>query len=62
PRVATVLAYLTHTAVPAHTLSQPATDPPTSVASRLVLCCDKFPWPVIIGPSTSSPSGASFYI
>ncbi|KAN0093434.1 hypothetical protein V8E55_004218 [Tylopilus felleus] len=62
PSSRTVLDRTTHTAVPAHTLSQPATDPPTPAASRLVLRSDKFPWPVIVGPSTSSPSGTGFYV
>ncbi|KAF8422345.1 hypothetical protein L210DRAFT_3633769 [Boletus edulis BED1] len=62
PSSRTVLDRTTHTAVPAHTLSQPATDPQTPAASHLVLRTDKFPWPVIVGPSTSSPSGTSFYI
>ncbi|KAF8431105.1 hypothetical protein L210DRAFT_3729048 [Boletus edulis BED1] len=62
PSSRTVLDRTRHTAVPTHTLSQPATDPPTPAASRLVLRSDKFPWPVIVGPSTSSPSGTSFYI
>ncbi|KAG9308206.1 hypothetical protein JVU11DRAFT_12219 [Chiua virens] len=62
PSSRTVLDRTTHTAVPAHTLSQPATDPPTPAASRLVLRSDKFPWPVVVGPSTSAPSGTGFYI
>lgn len=62
PSSRTVLDRTTHTAVPAHTLSQPATDPPTPASSRLVLRSDKFPWPVIVGPSTSSPSGTGFYV
>ncbi|KAH0826787.1 hypothetical protein J3R83DRAFT_5204 [Lanmaoa asiatica] len=62
PSSRTVLDRTTHTAVPAHTLSQPATDPPTPIPSRLVLRSDKFPWPVIVGPSTSSPSGTRFQV
>ena len=62
PSSRTVLDRTTHTAVPAHTLAQPATDPPTPATSRLVLRSDKFPWPVIVGPSTSSPGGTGFYV
>ncbi|KIJ59988.1 hypothetical protein HYDPIDRAFT_177648 [Hydnomerulius pinastri MD-312] len=60
PSSRTVLDRTTHTAVPAHTLSQPATDPPTPAAARIVLRSEKFPWPVVVGPSTSSSSG--FYV
>ncbi|KAK0472610.1 hypothetical protein IW261DRAFT_1507275 [Armillaria novae-zelandiae] len=38
----------TRTAIPTHTLSQPATDPAKSI--KLVLRCDRFPWPVIVYP------------
>ncbi|KIK97204.1 hypothetical protein PAXRUDRAFT_136803 [Paxillus rubicundulus Ve08.2h10] len=62
PSSRTVLDRTTHTAVPAHTLAQPATDPPTPASSRIVLRSDKFPWPVIVGPSSSSPSGSGFYV
>ncbi|KAH7908897.1 hypothetical protein BJ138DRAFT_304232 [Hygrophoropsis aurantiaca] len=61
PSSRTVLDRTTHSAVPAHTLSQPATDPPTPSSSRIVLRSDKFPWPVVVGPSSSS-SGSSFYV
>ncbi|KAK0209827.1 hypothetical protein IW262DRAFT_1468117 [Armillaria fumosa] len=40
----------TRTAVPTHTLAQPATDPPTF--TKLVMRCDKFPWPVVVSPSS----------
>ena len=51
PSGRTVLDRTTHSAIPSHTLSQPATDPPTPNNSRLVLRSDKFPWPVVVGPS-----------
>ncbi|KAI0783737.1 hypothetical protein C8Q75DRAFT_725389 [Abortiporus biennis] len=51
PSARTVLDRTTHSAIPSHTLSQPATDPPTPSSSRLVLRCDKFPWPIVVGPS-----------
>ncbi|KAK0201275.1 hypothetical protein DFS33DRAFT_1123015 [Desarmillaria ectypa] len=47
----------TRTAVPAHTLAQPATDPPTF--TKLVMRCDKFPWPVVVSPSSKV---GKFYI
>jgi hypothetical protein len=50
-------------AIPSHTLSQPATEPPTPVSARIVLRSDKFPWPVVVGPSnSSSKSGSKFFI
>ena len=51
----------THTAVPAHTLAPPATEPP---APRVVRRSDKFPWPVVVGGSSpkSKSAGARFYI
>ncbi|KAI6027053.1 hypothetical protein EDC04DRAFT_3142960 [Pisolithus marmoratus] len=58
PSSRTVLDRTTHMAVPAHTLAQPATDPPTPVSARLTLRSDKFLWPVVVGPS-SSGSGSS---
>ncbi|KAL0960286.1 hypothetical protein HGRIS_011913 [Hohenbuehelia grisea] len=54
PSTRTVLDRGTHAAVPAGTLSQPATQPPTT--SRLVLQSDKLPWPVIVSPSHVSTS------
>ena len=51
PSARTVLDRATQTAIPPHTLAQPATDPPTPSSSRLILRSDKFPWPVIVsGP------------
>ncbi|KAF7976652.1 hypothetical protein HWV62_5981 [Athelia sp. TMB] len=60
PSTRTILDRNTHLAVPSHTLAQPATDPPTSVSARIVLRSDKFPWPVVVGPS--SQSGSRFYL
>lgn len=58
PSSRTVLDRTTHMAVPAHTLAQPATDPPTPVSARLTLRSDKFPWPVVVGPSSSGSGGS----
>lgn len=49
PSARTVLDRATHSAIPAHTLAQPATDPPTPSSSRLILRSDKFPWTVVVG-------------
>ncbi|GBE88835.1 predicted protein [Sparassis crispa] len=62
PSARTVLDRATHSAIPAHTLAQPATEPATSAGSRLVLRSHKFPWPVIVGASSSSARGARFTI
>ncbi|GJE85409.1 hypothetical protein PsYK624_014880 [Phanerochaete sordida] len=68
PSARTVLDRATHSAIPAHTLAQPATDPPTPSSSKLILRSDKFPWPVIvsgsgprftIGPPKSGRSGSA---
>lgn len=58
PSTQTVVDRATNSPIPAHTLSQPATDPPTPATSRIVLRSDKFPWPVIVGPNLSSGSPA----
>ena len=58
PSARTVLDRATHSAIPSHTLSQPATDPPTMAGARLVLRSHKFPWPVIVTASHSSPTGS----
>ncbi|KAK7441530.1 hypothetical protein VKT23_016521 [Stygiomarasmius scandens] len=52
PSPQTVVDRTTRTAVPSHTLGQPATDPPTY--STLVLRSDKFPWPIVIQPAIAS--------
>lgn len=62
PSTRTVVDRTTHTAVPTHTLSQPATEPPTPSSARIILRSDKFPWPVVVGPSSSSKSGSKFYL
>ena len=59
PSTRTVVDRTTHTAVPAHTLAQPATEPP---APRVVLRSDKFPWPVVVGGSSSKSAGTRFYM
>lgn len=56
PSARTVLDRSMHSAIPSHTLSQPATDPPTPAGARLVLRSHKFPWPVIVTASHSSMS------
>ncbi|OCH93987.1 hypothetical protein OBBRIDRAFT_853569 [Obba rivulosa] len=55
PSARTVLDHATHSAIPAHTLAQPATDPPTPSSARLVLRSDRLPWPVAVGPGPSAP-------
>ncbi|KAL0564701.1 hypothetical protein V5O48_017341 [Marasmius crinis-equi] len=62
----TIVDRSTRTAVPSHTLGQPATDPPT--LGKLVLRSDKFPWAVVVhaGISSTNASGsksaAKFYL
>ncbi|KAF8631473.1 hypothetical protein AX15_002386 [Amanita polypyramis BW_CC] len=63
PSSRTVLDRSTLNPVPPHTLTQPATEPPTY--TRLVLRCEKLPWPVVVtSPSEngSNGSGSKFYI
>jgi len=64
PSTRTVVDRTTHIAVPTHTLSQPATEPPTPASARVILRSDRFPWPVIVGSSSSSKSGSGskFYL
>ena len=62
PSGRTVLDRATHSAIPSHTLSQPATDPPTPAGARLVLHSHKFPWPVVVTAShtaSASPRSSS---
>ncbi|KAI0261861.1 hypothetical protein BC834DRAFT_829629 [Gloeopeniophorella convolvens] len=56
PSARTVLDRTIHAPVPAVTLAQPATEPPTPASSRLVLRSPKLPWVVVIGPIGSTPS------
>lgn len=64
PSSRTVLDRSTLNPVPPHTLTQPATEPPTS--TRLVLRCEKLPWPVLVTSPTdsnaSSSGGSKFYV
>lgn len=60
PSSRTVLDRHTHNPVPTHTLSQPATDPPT--LNQLVLKSDKFPWPIVAASSMTKSTGARFYL
>ncbi|KAJ3771824.1 hypothetical protein FB446DRAFT_789254 [Lentinula raphanica] len=46
PSTQTIVDQNTQSAIPTHTLKQPATDPHTM--SRFVLTSGKFPWPVIV--------------
>ncbi|KAG2105806.1 kinase-like domain-containing protein [Suillus discolor] len=50
PSPRTVLDRTTHSPVDSHTLSQPATDPPTPASSIILLRSDKFPWHAVVGP------------
>ncbi|KAF9812841.1 hypothetical protein IEO21_05941 [Rhodonia placenta] len=57
PSARTVLDRATHSPIPSHTLSQPATEPPMPAGARLVLRSHKFPWPVVVtSPSAGSAS------
>jgi hypothetical protein len=57
PSARTVLDCTTHSPVPAHTLAQPATDPPTAAPDQLVLRSHKFPWTIVV--KASSPTSSS---
>ncbi|KAI8974828.1 hypothetical protein BD414DRAFT_175399 [Trametes punicea] len=59
PSARTVLDRATRSAIPAHTLSEPATDPPTPAGARLVLHSHKFPWPVVVMASHHSSPASS---
>ena len=48
PSARTVLDRATASAIPAHTLSEPATDPPTPSSARLILRSHKFPWTIVV--------------
>ncbi|KAJ3732694.1 hypothetical protein DFJ43DRAFT_290060 [Lentinula guzmanii] len=52
PSPQTIVDRSTRSAIPTHTLNQPATDPPTM--SRLVLRSNKFPWPIVVDAGCSS--------
>jgi len=56
PSARTVLDCTTHSPVPAHTLAQPATDPPTAAPDQLVLRSHKFPWTIVVKASSPSSS------
>jgi hypothetical protein len=53
PSSRTVVDRNTLSPVPAHTLAQPATDPPT--LTTLVLRSDKLPWPIRASSSSAKP-------
>ena len=56
PSARTVLDCTTHSPVPAHTLAQPASDPPTAAPDQLVLRSHKFPWTIVVKASSVSSS------
>ena len=56
PSAQTVMDSTTHSPVSAHTLTQPATDPPTTAPDHLLLKSRKFPWTVVVKASSPSPS------
>ncbi|KAI0659931.1 hypothetical protein C8Q70DRAFT_914414 [Cubamyces menziesii] len=58
PSARTVLDRATRSAIPAHTLSEPATDPPTPAGARLVLHSHKFPWSVVVMASHHGAPGS----
>ncbi|KAJ3841449.1 hypothetical protein EV361DRAFT_876009 [Lentinula raphanica] len=62
PSPQTIVDRSTRSPIPAHTLNQPATDPPTM--SRLVLRSHKFPWPIIVdaGCSSQKKTVPKFYV
>ncbi|KAK7042967.1 hypothetical protein VNI00_008704 [Paramarasmius palmivorus] len=64
PSSRTIVDRNTRTSVPSHTLTQSATDPPTS--GRLVLRSDKLPWTIVVqagtAPTSQPRTGAKFYI
>ncbi|TFY55246.1 hypothetical protein EVJ58_g8370 [Rhodofomes roseus] len=63
PSARTVLDRATHSAIPSHTLAQPATEPPMPAGARLVLRSSKFPWPVIVSaPSVTASPGPRFTV
>ncbi|EPS98271.1 hypothetical protein FOMPIDRAFT_1031584 [Fomitopsis schrenkii] len=63
PSARTVLDRATHSAIPSHTLAQPATEPPMPSGARLVLRSSKFPWPVIVSaPSATASPGPRFTV
>ena len=56
PSAQTVMDCLTGSPVPAHTLAQPATDPPTEAPDQLLLRSHKFPWTIIVKAGPPYPS------
>lgn len=52
----TVMDSTTRSPVPAHTLTQPATDPPTTAPDHLLLKSHKFPWMIVVKASSPSHS------
>ncbi|KAJ3765008.1 hypothetical protein EV361DRAFT_876245 [Lentinula raphanica] len=62
PSPQTIVDRSTRSAIPTHTLNQPATEPPT--LSRLVLRSHKFPWPIVVdaGCSSQKKTVPKFYL
>lgn len=48
PSVLNILDSTTHSPVPDHILSQPATDPPICDPGKLILKSHQFPWPIVV--------------
>ena len=59
PSAQTVMDCTTHFPVPADTLAQPATDPPTAAHDQLLLTSHKFPWTIVVKAGSHSPSKKS---
>ncbi|TCD69539.1 hypothetical protein EIP91_007162 [Steccherinum ochraceum] len=53
PSAHSVLDRTTQSAIPSHTLTQPATEPPMATSSSLILRSHKLPWTVVVGSRSS---------
>lgn len=56
PSTIAIVDRSTRSPIPMHTLTQPATDPPTH--TELILTSDKFPWKVVVLPGSAPWLGA----
>ena len=56
PSAQTVMDCTTHSPVPANTLAQAATDPPTAAPDQLLLGSHKFPWTIVVKAGSPYPS------
>lgn len=59
PSSRTIIDRSTRSPIPAHTLAQPATDPPT--LNRLVLKSSKIPW-VVVASASGAKTSSRFYL